>query len=63
MGPHALDHAQVPERENDAFVAIAYTIGGMLVFPGNKISGKLTLNGARGRTRKSRTDLTSLLSA
>ena len=36
----------------------------MLVFPSNRISGKLTLNGARGLSQRiSRTDLTSLLSA
>jgi len=55
--------AQVSKMENDAFTAIAYTIGGMLVFPSKRIRGKLTLNGARGLSQKSRTDLTSLLSA
>ena len=52
--------AQVSKMENDAFTAIAYTIGGMLVFPSNRISGKLTLNGARGLSQKisDRLDLT-----
>src|SRR5215207_2462630 len=52
--------AQVPEIENDAFTAIAYTIGGKPVFPSNRISGKLTLNGARGLSQKisDRLDLT-----
>ena len=52
--------AQVPEMENDAFTAIAYTIGGMLVFPSKRIRGKLTLNGARGLSQRisDRLDLT-----
>lgn len=37
-----------PEEENEAFRTIGYTIGGMMVFPGNVIDGKLTINGARG---------------
>lgn len=36
------------EVENEAFKAISYTIGGMLVFPSKKIDGKPTINGARG---------------
>src|SRR5262245_50325167 len=39
---------QFPEEENTAFWALAYTIGGMMVFPGNRIGNKQTLNGARG---------------
>lgn len=35
-------------EENDAFQTITYTIGGMVLFPGNKIDGKITINGARG---------------
>jgi hypothetical protein len=60
MGPHALDHCPGTEMENDAFTAIAYTIGGMLVFPGNRVSGKPTLNGARGLNQRisDRLDLT-----
>ena len=41
---------QFPESENEAFLTIAYTIGGMLVFPGNQIDGKWTINQARGCT-------------
>lgn len=29
-----------PEEENEAFGTIGYTIGGMMVFPGNKLEGK-----------------------
>ena len=38
----------VPKSEIEAFRALGYTIGGMMVFPGNKVDGKQTLNGARG---------------
>ena len=49
-----------PEEENEAFRTIGYTIGAMMVFPGNRIEGKATINGARGFTRKiaDRFDLT-----
>jgi hypothetical protein len=40
------------EEENKAFMAISYTIGGMMVFPGNAIDGKWTINQARGCLRK-----------
>ena len=48
------------EEENEAFRTIGYTIGGMMVFPGNRIDGKQTINGARGLNRKiaDRFDLT-----
>jgi hypothetical protein len=48
------------KEENEAFMTIGYTIGGMMVFPGNKIDGKPTLNVARGFNRKiaDRLDLT-----
>ena len=39
---------QLPEAENEAFRTIGYTIGAMLLFPGNKIDNKLTINGAKG---------------
>ena len=42
---------QIPELESEAFDAIVYTMGGMMVFPGNQIDGKQTINGARGFTR------------
>ncbi|MBP1466072.1 hypothetical protein EYB53_010190 [Candidatus Chloroploca sp. M-50] len=40
--------ALIPQKEIEAFNTIGYTIGGMMVFPGNKIDGKMTMNGARG---------------
>ena len=39
---------QIPE-ELATFDRISYTIGGMMLFPGNRVDGrKMTLNGARG---------------
>jgi hypothetical protein len=35
---------QFPEPENEAFTTIAYTIGAMIVFPGNQIERKPTIN-------------------
>lgn len=35
-------------RDLAEFVRLGYTIGGMMVFPGNRISGRMTINGARG---------------
>ena len=51
---------QFPEQENEAFVTIAYTIGAMMVFPGNQIDRKGTINAARGFNRRisDRFDLT-----
>ena len=48
------------EEENEAFRTIGYTIGVMMVFPGNRIDRKMTVNGARGCNRKiaDRFDLT-----
>lgn len=40
--------AQFSREETEAFIAIGYTIGGMMVFPGNAVDCKPTLNGARG---------------
>lgn len=39
---------QMSEAANHEFWCLAYTIGGMILFPGNKIDGKMTINGARG---------------
>ena len=39
-------------------MAICYTIGAMMVFPGNRIQGEWTINQARGCLKKSRTDST-----
>lgn len=50
----------IPENELNAFNAFGYTIGGMMVFPGNRIDKKWTINQARGCTRQlcDRFDLT-----
>jgi hypothetical protein len=50
----------VPEDESKAFMALSYTIGGMIVFPGTAIGRKWTINQARGCLRKisDRFDLT-----
>ena len=52
--------ALIPDEELKAFNAVGYTIGGMMVFPGNPIDGKWTINQARGCTRRigDRFDLT-----
>jgi hypothetical protein len=39
---------QLPADVVETFNAIGYTIGGMMVFPGNRIDNKQTINGARG---------------
>lgn len=51
---------QFREKENEAFRAAGYTIGGFLLFPGNRIDRRNTINGARGFNRKiaDRVDLT-----
>ena len=43
---HIVD--QVPQAETDAFNRIGYTIGGMLVFPGYRVDGKMSINQRRG---------------
>jgi len=43
---HIID--QIPEAEREAFHQIGYTIGGMMVFPGNRVGRQMTINGARG---------------
>jgi hypothetical protein len=51
---------QFPDSENESFRRIGYTIGGMMVFPGNRVDGKQTINAARGMNRSiaDRFDLT-----
>jgi hypothetical protein len=39
---------QMSADELEDFLRISYTIGGMMVFPGNRIDGRATINGARG---------------
>jgi len=55
---HIID--QIPEEDIELFRKIGYTIGGMMIFPSNKIDGKPTINGERGFNRKivDRMDLT-----
>lgn len=39
---------EIPNDEIESFYHLAYTIGAMLVFPGNKVDGQMSINGARG---------------
>ena len=39
---------QLPRGDIDAFDALGYTIGGMMLFPSNRVGGRPTINGARG---------------
>ena len=48
---------QIPEAEQEAFISIGYTIGGMMVFPGNRVDGKMTINGHADAIPGSRTGL------
>lgn len=52
--------SQIREGEIEAFRSLGYTMGGMMIFPGNRINGKSTINGARGfhPLIKDRIDLT-----
>jgi hypothetical protein len=52
--------ATFPPAEVIWFQTITYTIGGMVLFPGNKVDGMMTINAARGFTRaiSDRMDLT-----
>ncbi|MDQ2929371.1 MAG: hypothetical protein M3Y05_00935 [Gemmatimonadota bacterium] len=40
--------AEIPAEARAEFVGATYTIGGMMIFPGNVIERKMTINGARG---------------
>ena len=48
---------QLSERSRAAFNTSAYTVGGTTLFPGNRVDGKPSINGARACTRRSRTVL------
>ncbi|MBI1377790.1 MAG: hypothetical protein GC157_09960 [Frankiales bacterium] len=52
--------SELDPAEMEQFETLACTIGGYIVFPGNKIDGMMTINGARGfsRTIADRFDLT-----
>ncbi len=39
---------QIPLAEREQFDRLGYTIGGMMIFPGKKVDGRMTINGARG---------------
>ena len=45
---------QEEKEELLEFLYIGYTIGGMMLWPGNRVDGKMTTNGARGFNRKVR---------
>ena len=51
---------QLQDGEAEAFMSIGYTMGGMIIFPANRVEGKSTINGARGfhPLIKDRIDLT-----
>jgi hypothetical protein len=51
---------KVPEEFQENALKTIYTIGGFTVFPGNRINGKMTINGARGFNQRifDRFDLT-----
>ncbi|MFV2198820.1 DUF6994 family protein [Nocardiopsis sp. LOL_012] len=40
--------AMLDDGESEAFWNLGYTIGGMMIWPGNRIGSKQTINGARG---------------
>ena len=48
---------QIPVEEQEAFIGIGYTIGGMMVFPGNRVDGKMTINGRADSIPGSKTGL------
>jgi hypothetical protein len=52
--------SQIKAEEIEEFKKIGYTIGGMLIFPANRVDSKSTINGARGMHPliKDRIDLT-----
>jgi hypothetical protein len=59
--PSFRKHRRIIEFTNDLgrtelqdFVRLTYTIGGMMMFPGNRIEGKSTINGVRGLNRRIR---------
>ncbi|MBQ4645189.1 MAG: hypothetical protein IJB72_05485 [Clostridia bacterium] len=51
---------QIPNETIEEFVKLSYTIGGMTIFPCNKVEGKKTINGERGLNHRinDRIDLT-----
>lgn len=53
-------YSAMPTGENERFHRLGYTIGGSLVFPGNRVNGNQTINQRRGTHRliEDRIDLT-----
>lgn len=51
---------EIPDDEAEEFNRVGYTIGGMMVWPSNRVGGGMTINGARGfdRSIADRFDLT-----
>lgn len=51
---------RLPAKKIAWFKKVTYTIGGMLIFPANKVEGRMTINGARGCNHRirDRMDLT-----
>jgi hypothetical protein len=45
---------RIPQDDLDTFYNISYTIGGMMIFPSNRINGMSTINGSRGFNPKIR---------
>lgn len=39
---------QIPTVEREEFLALSYTIGGMMLFPSDRVGNKMTINQARG---------------
>ena len=50
-----LDMVKDEPEELAEFMRIGYTIGGMMLWPGNRVDGKMTINGERGFNRRSGT--------
>lgn len=55
---HIIEH--IPQDEKDNFEYLGYTLGGFLIFPGNKVNGFNTMNQERGVNKyiNDRIDLT-----
>jgi len=52
--------SKIPKNKLNSFINITETIGGIMIWPSNRVDGKQTINGARGLNRKicDRLDLT-----
>ena len=43
--------SQIPKNEMEQFYNLAHTIGGYVIFPGNRVKGQNTINQARGMSK------------